>query len=155
MSISAEYMRAALEAAIERFIAVEEYLLKVDSSERSITHHLAIHLASNFPEHQTDCEFNRDGFNSKKLALAECTVSNEATEAVTVFPDIVVHQRGSKDKNLLAIEVKKATSTESSEYDYKKLRAFKSELNYEFAAHVVIGYDKNHQLVRATKWIDG
>lgn len=155
MSISAKCMNAALEAAIDAFVTAEEYLLKVDSSERSITHHLAIHLARRFPEHHTDCEFNRDGFSSKKLALSECTVSNEATEAVTVFPDIVVHQRGSKEKNLLAIEVKKSTSTESSDYDYKKLRAFKSDLNYEFAAHVVIGYDKKNNLVRSTKWIDG
>lgn len=155
MSFSADYIVAAIEAAIDKLIETDEYLLKVDSSERSITHRLAIHLCPHFPGLDIDCEFNRDGFDPKRLALSERPVQDGDPDAVTVFPDIIVHQRGASDRNLLAIEVKKATSLVNSNYDYRKLKAFRIELGYAFALHIVIGYDKRQQLVRCTRWIDG
>jgi len=155
MDITKKDIKNAIDSAIDSLIGADLYLLKVDSSERSITHRLAIHLIPHFPDFDIDCEFNRDGFDPKRLALSECNVSNEEADAVTVFPDIVVHQRGTEIRNLVAVEVKKASSVLGSDYDRRKLQAFKSDLQYKFAVHVVIGYTKDQRLVRQVEWIDG
>lgn len=42
----------------------------------------------------------------------------------SVAPDIVVHQRRTDVNNLLVVEIKKASNTESKEYDNLKLQLF-------------------------------
>jgi hypothetical protein len=49
-----------------------------------------------------------------------------------VFPDIIIHKRGT-DKNHVVVEVKKSTNTESDKWDMAKLRAFKEDLHYDVA----------------------
>ena len=41
-----------------------------------------------------------------------------------MFPDIIIHKRGSNSNNLLAIEVKKSTSNISIDYDFMKLESY-------------------------------
>ena len=67
-------------------------------------------------------------------------MSND-TEAITVFPDIIVHKRGT-DENLLVIEMKKTTSKKTdTTYDLGKLKAFKSQLGYQFAIFIKLQTD--------------
>ena len=101
-------------------------LLKVDASEPSITHRLAIYLEKEFPGWHVDCEYNRDGHKIKKLQGR-------------VFPDIIVHKRGTCC-NLLVVEVKK-NETERDDRDRAKLRAFKEDerLGYEHALFLKLG----------------
>jgi Holliday junction resolvase len=67
-------------------------------------------------------------------------MSND-TEAITVFPDIIVHKRGT-DENLLVIEMKKTTSKKTdTTYDLGKLNAFKSQLGYQFAIFIKLQTD--------------
>lgn len=130
----------ALTASIEQLWKIDRHLLEADSSERSLTHRLAVHLSAFFPDYHVDCEYNRDGFDVKRLELPERgPARDDSVDAVTVFPDIIVHERGSKKRNLLVVEVKKVSSRETDDYDLLKLRAFKSELDYTFAAHLRIG----------------
>lgn len=65
-------------------------------------------------------------------------MSNDV-EPQAVFPDIIVHKRGNNDDNLLIIEMKKDSSREDNKRDLEKLRAFKRELNYCFAFHLILG----------------
>ena len=155
MPPSETQVRAAVERAVDQLILVDQHLLDADCSERSVTHQLAVHLAAEFPHYNVDCEYNRDGFDVKRLQLGErqVRVSDDELDAVTVFPDIVVHIRGTNVSNLLVIELKKAVSrAELTEYDLLKLRAFKTELGYAHAAHVVLGYLRNQALVREVVW---
>lgn len=145
-------VHAALNEAIERLIEIDHHLLDANASERSLSHRLAIHLIDRFPDYEIDCEYNRDGFDVKKLRLDERVVKDDVLDAVTVFPDIIVHKRGHKNNNLLVIEIKKASSSVSHDYDIEKLKAFKAELNYTFAAHVIIGCLKNSKLVKDVYW---
>lgn len=69
-----------------------------------------------------------------------------------MFPDIVVHKRGSDDWNLLVLELKKPGG--SLEYDAEKLRAFRRELKYQHAGHMVIGLDADDVIVQKLIWID-
>ena len=84
-------------------------LLKSDVNERSITHKLAIYLQENFPNFDVDCEYNRDGLDPKMLNLPVSNILDNDTEAKTVFPDIIIHERGTKN-NILVIEVKKSSN---------------------------------------------
>lgn len=142
-----------LNRALDTLFEVDDYLLSVDSSERSISHQLAVHLAQEFPGYDVDCEYNRDGFDVKRLQLSQRPVNDDDLEAVTVFPDIIVHRRGTNEHNLLAIEMKKGSSTIRPDYDFEKLKAFRQELKYAFAVHVTVGRQGASKLVRRVVWV--
>lgn len=71
-------------------------LLVARAHERTVTHRVAVYLESHFPGWHIDCEYNRRGFG---------TDSKEDNEGERVFPDIIVHHRGTSE-NLLVIEAK-------------------------------------------------
>ena len=137
------------------------------ASERSISHRLAFYLEC---ELRTigivrdgglvvvDCEYNRHLDGMKHIRIPEKLKKivedakrtpkpisdDEGFYFVSVFPDIVVHQRGEDDLNLLVIEVKKTSNTEIPEYDDLKLSCFtkqtendKDEFGYQLGFAVV------------------
>lgn len=61
-----------------------------------------------FPDFDVDCEYNRDGVAPKKIGHLGLYPDDDDTEAETVFPDIIVHRRGT-EQNYLVIEAKKST----------------------------------------------
>lgn len=150
-----DQIRGALAGALDELQSRDAHLLDANCSERSVTHQLAVHIARFFPNHHVDCEYNRDGFDIKRLQLAERTapVADDALDAVTVFPDIVVHIRGHSHENILVIEVKKASSAVDHAYDIAKLHAFKAQLGYQQAAHVVIGLRADGSVLREVTWM--
>ncbi|NPT58677.1 hypothetical protein [Paraburkholderia elongata] len=143
---------ALFERAVDCLCATDQHLLQVDASERSISHRLAVHLTSQFPDFDVDCEYNRNGFDVKRLALSQRQARDDDLEAVTVFPDIVVHKRGSNHSNLLVVELKKASSNVGAEYDLAKLQAFRKELFYKYAVHCTIGFGRDGIFVRRIVW---
>lgn len=143
----------------------DSYLLEVDANERSITHRLAVHLEPCFPGWHVDCEFNRNGLHPKRLeefahdyrALAD--VDDAAvmdTQGRTVYPDIIVHHRGTAE-NLLVIEVKKTGSSVSPDADHAKLSLYREDpaLRYTFAAALVLGIGENGERYDSLQLIDG
>ena len=147
-------VHSALNAAISELFNVDDHLLSVDSSERSVTHQLAVHLAPHFDGYQVDCEYNRDGHSVKRLQLPQDInpVPPNSLDAVTVFPDVIVHVRGNNNGNLLVIEVKKASSGADHSHDIAKLNAFKKQLEYTYAVHLVLGYKQSGELVNLQTW---
>lgn len=120
----------------------DQVLLSVDANERSITHIFAMHLKhtaqqiDGSPWH-VDCEYNRNGEDIKKIEAIESIVGKSTktseTKTKTVYPDIIIHKRGSAGPNLLVIEAKKdATQTEKEE-DIAKLGRLKEMFGYDFA----------------------
>lgn len=99
-----------------------------------------------------DVEYNRHIDDPKRLQLPRRDALDDEVRATTVFPDIVVHLRGTDDHNLLVLEVKKPG--ESLEYDERKLRAFREQLRYQHAGHVILGIDGDNKIIRDTIWID-
>ena len=71
-------------------------------------------------------------------------------EAITVYPDIIVHERGNNESNYLVIEVKKKEYAELKrreretykEFDFRKLRAYIEKLNYTYG--IYIEFDKDN-----------
>jgi hypothetical protein len=125
-----------VESAMQEFDASDRYLLEHDVNERTISTCLAHHLQSKFDEWNVDCEYNRVGDTPKRLQVPRDGACWDDTSARTVFPDIIVHQRGPDGPNLLVLELKKAGL--DATFDLQKLKAYKTDLGYEYAAFVEV-----------------
>ena len=130
-----------VENAVASFNATECGFIGRDPSERALTHRFAVHLERQFQGWDVDCEYNRDGIGPKELNLPDQRdISSDETEARTVFPDIIVHKRGSSD-NLLVLEAKKVSTRHRGLDDKVKLQAFVAQLGYRNAALLVFQTD--------------
>ncbi len=127
---SLEDVRCRIISAIVNLYRYDRELIEINANERSITHKLAEHLQREFPHWHVDCEYNRLGRDIKKLNLNFDNIQADDLEAKTIFPDIIVHHRCTRD-NLLVIEVKKA-DIETNTYDEEKLLAFGQDENYRY-----------------------
>lgn len=117
-------------------------LLQLDANERTLTHRLAIYLEGEFPGWHVDCEYNRNRHDPKVLKLpVEHDVSSDDTDARTVFPDVIVHRRGTSDN---VVEAKKTTSQPGRADDRTKLRAYVRQLHYRHAIFVVFSTSGEH-----------
>jgi hypothetical protein len=154
-AVNKAQIEIALNRAIDRFVEYDSHLLAANANERSMSHRIAIYLEQEMSGYNVDCEYNRDGFDVKRLQLAPRPTSADNDEAVTVFPDIIVHRRGNNDHNFLVVEMKKAAAGTDLAYDLQKLRAFRRELKYTWAVHLIIGRSQNGDLVRKIQWVDG
>lgn len=148
-----EEVSALVDAAIARVIDSEHELLDRNVSERALTHHLARFLREGVPRpFVVDVEYNRHIDDPKRLLLPPRQAADDELRATTVFPDIIVHVRGTDDHNLLVLEVKKPGG--DLEYDAKKLTAFREQLHYRHAAHVILGHNANEDTVQEVIWAD-
>ncbi|MCL4546216.1 MAG: hypothetical protein M1576_00530, partial [Deltaproteobacteria bacterium] len=126
--------------AYRKFLKNDSYLLKVGANERSITHRLAIYLEDEFPDYNVDCEYNREGAdikrireifnNNNNISQTYISITDKDGNTKSVFPDIIIHHRGTND-NFIVIEAKKTTN--NCEYDEEKLKAYKTDLKYKHA----------------------
>lgn len=137
-------VKKRLECAVHLLYTKENFLLEVDANERSITSQLGSYLRVLFEEWDVDCEYNRDGHEPKRLGIDESKLPDEGC---SVYPDIIIHKRGVsgvKGANLLVIEAKKV-GTNGKDYDLKKLRLYKEQLSYQYAAFVEVDTRKGYQ----------
>jgi hypothetical protein len=95
---------------------------------------------------KVDCEYNRHedkekrlGDDKKMLELLQQKYNAEQlekklddTNAITVYPDIILHKRGIDEYDELVIEIKKASNTDKwqRQFDLEKLKAFTKQ-SYE------------------------
>ena len=130
--------------------------------ERAIAHRLAIHLEQEFgkfgyPNKEAkiavDCEYNRHRgavkahlVKDKIRQRVEAAKGNALKEhpekkgwyVFTALPDIIVHQRGDDDYNLLVVELKRASNTIDDELDNRKLELFVAQ-DYESGYGYILG----------------
>jgi hypothetical protein len=151
---SAPEVKRKVTGALGSLFHHDIYLLQFDVNERSISHRLATYLQREFADWDVDCEYNRNHDVRKQLDISQKNVRTDDTQAKTVFPDIIVHHRKT-DENLLVIEIKKTSNTESDCFDLKKLRAFKSQLRYRYALFLRLKTGTIEVGVRKEQWIDG
>lgn len=160
-----ELVKRKVKRAIDKLIENDEFLLQNDVYERSITHKLAEYLQQEFIYWTVDCEYNRnmDGedVNDRKKrlkVLKQIKHNNDKykdtdIEGTTIYPDIIIHQRGYNNTNLLVIEVKKSNSNiATKDYDIHKLEEltkkpykYKNTLFIEF--HVGDEYKKEQPYI--------
>ena len=131
-----------IKTSYNTLLSKDHYLLLVDANERSITHKLAEYLQLEFPEWNVDCEYNRNGIDTKKLDSLKRRIKWNDTNGVSVYPDIIIHHRGTKN-NLVVIEAKKSSYTGKNS-DIEKLHAYKNDLGYKFAFKVEFPVGDNY-----------
>ncbi len=139
---SAEEIRNKIDQALVQLIERDGYLLQIDANERAISHRLGIYLQLLFEDWDVDCEYNRNLDDPKRIKTVKGFLDTKyyergiaETEAITVFPDIIIHKRGTHN-NLLVIEMKKTTSQVDDRFDHYKLREFKYQLKYPYAIFI-------------------
>ncbi|NIJ79283.1 hypothetical protein [Xanthomonas cannabis] len=136
--------------ALSELLVNDPDLLGIDANERSITFRFAMYLQQYFTGWTVDCEYNRDGVEPKRLGHLELYPDSEDDEAKTVFPDVIVHRRQTKE-NLLVLEFKKSTSRVDRQIDLRKLRGYKQQLGYEHALFVEVGTG-GEAIITALEW---
>jgi hypothetical protein len=126
-------IKSLVELALKDLFEKDSYLFCVDANERSLTHKLAVYLAAYFPDYDVDCEYNRDGAVPKRLLACKQSIESDDTNAITVYPDIIIHKRGpAKDgSNFVVIEAKKRGLP--VDFDRGKLQAYKQNANLQYA----------------------
>lgn len=139
-------------AAIRSLLMSDKHLLQVNANERSISHRLALYLTAQFADMDVDCEYNRDSHEIKRLQLNGSCDRSADTDGSLVYPDIIVHRRGTGE-NTLVIEIKKSTSSVSDECDLEKLRAFRNALEYKTALFLRFQCGVANPTVSKSKWI--
>lgn len=144
-----------LEKAIKEFKEKDNYLIENNASERAMAHRIAVYLEKYFIDYDVDCEYNINIDNSKglkkimlledELEIYKASRKNKENDEFNIYPDIIVHKRGTNSKNILVIEMKKKNSRSvDNEYDYLKLKKLtekfegRDNLVYILGAHLKI-----------------
>ena len=150
-------LEAAVRAACDRLVKNEQPLFTRDINERTLTHKFAMYLQAEVDSWgeawDVDCEFNRSIAQPKDMKtldlparlahkLGEVTPVDDV-HARTVFPDVIVHRRGTVE-NLLVVEVKKTTaSPKDIDFDWKhKLPEYAKTLKYQAAVFLLLDLEK-------------
>ncbi|QLE99570.1 hypothetical protein FLM49_12825 [Neptunomonas phycophila] len=123
--------------SLNQLLRADGDILAMDVNERTISHRLASYLEPFCQGWNVDCEYNRNHDDPKRLEIIRRNIQSDDTQATTVFPDIIVHRRGTGG-NFVVIEMKKTSSREDDHYDLAKLNAFKEQLGYQFAIFVKV-----------------
>ncbi|MFC0427465.1 hypothetical protein [Chryseobacterium scophthalmum] len=156
-----EFIIEKIENSLKSLIEKDYWLIEKDLSEQSICHKLALYIQNEFNGYDLDidCEYNGDITRDnerksisilkselKALKLLKEKEENDLEKEYTnraVFPDIIIHKRGSLKYNLCIIEVKKSSSNIPFVYDDLKLKSYTSEdydnnLDYQIGVFVKI-----------------
>lgn len=135
-----KHLKHSLHAAISSVYERDQNLLNRDANERTLSFRLAHYLISSFPEHNIDCEYNRHGDDVKRLPRITTTDTGD-TKGKTIFPDLIIHERGTDDNNYAVIEIKKEGNADT-ERDIEKLQSLTAaNLGYFYAygIHLTFG----------------
>jgi len=151
-------VQTSVENSLDRLLDEDRKLLVDNANERSISHRLAVYLEQEAAEfeidYDIDVEYNRvvtengtPGDFIKEVLYGqlseECQgrrrIRDDDTDAQTVFPDIIIHRRGSSEHNLLVIELKKTSSSRSGKCDKEKIERYHTDLGYENGLFLRLG----------------
>ena len=130
---------------------------KLNVTERAITHRMGIYLQQILTdEYDVDCEYNRMGqkmfgevkytdndYFVKTVCLSQGSVPDADDNGSRVFPDIIVHKRGTANNHII-IEVKVDWKSSKAEHDILKLKAYKAELKYEVAFYIQLTEERKN-----------
>ncbi|MCQ2604432.1 MAG: hypothetical protein MJ215_05260 [Spirochaetia bacterium] len=151
--ITKEELENIIKKALDTLYEKDKYLIVMPGEnahvgERSIVFRLAHYMATiiendnELREYKLDCEFNRNIIYAKELPLfSNC-----------IYPDIIIHQRGNNDHNLLVIEVKTYWNN-NTEQDIKKLNELVSKNGkYHYLHSVSLVLNETREAV-CIKWL--
>lgn len=138
----------------------EAYIFQNDTSEKNMVFHFSRYFIDmlkdiNYNDLSVDCEYNKNALSEHKYKEI---IYNYDKKSHKIYPDLILHKRGSNDSNILAIEFKKHTnhSRKAIEKDSLKLKALTSEqgeFKYKIGLFITLG--KTRERVKIKKYING
>lgn len=131
-----ELLEELIKKSLDDLYQNDEYLIKHRVAERDITSKFAHYFQNNMREtiiadYDVDCEYNRDGYGMKNI------------DGTLVYPDFILHKRGTNDSNLLIIEFKTWWNSDNRE-DIEKLKAMMSDLyRYQYGYSIILNQERD------------
>jgi hypothetical protein len=153
MLMTGREIKRAIDSALNMLYDCDDYLLRTDANERSITFKLGCYLESLLIDWDVDFEYNRDGHAANSFPMKLEKITSDDANATTVFPDLIVHKRGT-NINLLAIEVNKLQGNDQAKQSEIKLKAFKDFLGYQYAVLLILKTGKECPGIIAFNFIE-
>jgi len=139
-------IKKSVDNCLDIFMKNDIFLLENNVDERTISHRLAFYLQSEIPEMHVDCEYNREGFEIKKIS------NPKWAKPRGIYPDIIIHERGKNSNNILVVEIKKQENKEI-ENDEIKLKEFTSEnYGYNFGLLLIFNTKENSKTRPTFRW---
>jgi len=138
-----QQLKETLASALKQLFEDDQELLSRDVNERTLSFRLAHYLTPLYPDHDVDCEYNRHGDAIKRLPAPDPALTND-TKGKTIFPDILVHERGNDENNHILIEIKKSDNTDTAR-DIEKLRSLTAPGRgyfYQYGLHLTFGENR-------------
>ena len=133
-----ELLEELIKKSLDDLYQNDEYLIKHRVAERDITSKFAHYFKNNMREtiiadYDVDCEYNRDGYGMKNI------------DGTLVYPDFILHKRGTNDSNLLIIEFKTWWNSDNRE-DIEKLKAMMSDryrYQYQYGYSIILNQERD------------
>ncbi len=148
--ISGTTVQLRVRRSLRRLLRADRGLLRRDAAERAIQHRLAVYLEQIFPGRDVDVDYNRHGRDPKEIGIPE--ECRGRARRGRVFPDVIVHQRGNDDYNLLVIEMKKSTNSQSRACDVAKIQAYRRDLRYCYGVFIDLLTGVDNPTIVAVRW---
>lgn len=120
--------------ALDMLYDNDYYLFINNSSEKNLVFHFSRYLiellkSTGYERLSVDCEYNRNALNEK--GYKEIVYEHKFHR---IFPDVLLHERGTNRNNILAIEFKK-NNNKNTKNDFYKLKAL-TDNEGEFKYHM-------------------
>ncbi|MHB1683531.1 MAG: hypothetical protein ACYCYO_12025 [Bacilli bacterium] len=142
-----DVVKKRVERSLNTLLRNDIYLFEIGVHERTIAHRLAVYLENEFSSWNVDCEYNRNQYDPKLIGSRDSDGNDRR-----VYPDIIVHHRGTSD-NLLAIELKRLDSVDGQVEDERKLNEYISRLGYRYGLFVSLETGSTNLGIRVVAWI--
>ncbi len=136
-------LKKVVEETLDQFKQKEKYLLGKNLNERTISHKFAEYLQRRFAGWNVDVEYNKNKDDIKEIKYID--------GIKRVFPDIIIHKRGSRN-NLLIIEIKKNASENVKKKEIVRINKFKRQINYSHGLFVNFKTGKNFD-IKEKVWV--
>ena len=133
-----ELLEKLIKKSLDDLYQNDQDLLKRKVAERDLTGLFAHYFRNNMKdtaiaEYNVDCEYNRDGYGMKEI------------DGTLVYPDFILHKRGTNESNLLIIEFKTWWNSDNRE-DIEKLKAMMSEwyrYQYQYGYSIILNQERD------------
>jgi hypothetical protein len=166
LELTHQEVEKLLLGALGELLHDDFYLLEHDLSERSIAFRLGLYLQQQIRiPYIVDCEYNliEDGNEGRGKVLSHIDHRNSeqcpnfrsnTSRKPKVYPDVIVHVRGGKGPNLLALELKKTSNHRGCrKCDIEKLQLYIQDLNYQHAAFIEFETKEKKAEIKEIIWI--
>lgn len=169
--------------AVQKFYRYDHMLLDVSASERACVFRIGNYLQQMLDQESihhdlcVDCEYGNavddTGKQLKKYLGLDEIYANQKGKTDRIFPDLIVHKRGTHKQNMLVVEFKGCWNNTQQAWndDRRKLEAFtntcpyddiKNHFHYKTGLFVVLGkqhpyyvqFKNGHQIESATSVTD-